>query len=71
MGNLLEYVEQRSKLDVYKQEKEALQRQVVRLEVSNKDLRKQVKKLEVENMKVKELLKQYQQLNRKQNRTEY
>jgi predicted nuclease with TOPRIM domain len=57
MGSLLELVEQRSKMDVYRQEKEALQRQVVRLEVANEDLRKQMRKLQGENLKVKELLR--------------
>lgn len=57
IGSLLEYVEQRSKMDVYRQEKETLQRQVVRLEVANEDLRKQLRKLQRENFEVKELLR--------------
>jgi hypothetical protein len=71
LGNLLEFVEQRSKLDIYRQEKEELQRQVIRLEVANEDLRKQLRKMQSDNLKVKELLKQYQNLNRKQPKEEY
>jgi hypothetical protein len=71
IGGLLEYVEQRSKVDLYRQEKEALQRQVVRLEVNNEDLRKQLRKLQSENLKVKDLLKQYRQLGHQQTLQEY
>ncbi len=66
MNNLLEYVEYKSKLQIYKDQNEQLKKNIIQLEVNNEEMKKQIKKLEGENLKIKELLKQYQHFNKKQ-----
>lgn len=66
MQNLLEFIEYKSKAELYRQENEELRRQVVQLQVNNEEAKRTLKRIEGENSKLKELLRQYQLFNKKQ-----